>query len=106
MFLDNLSTSILQLCDEKNLTYESASEQCKLSARYFGDIARGQTAPTILTLEKLCSGLNVTPNDLLLSADMRKEIAMQQFLLVSRTYCTYCPYASEYRMHLNLLKSM
>ena len=53
MFLDNLSTSILKLCDTQKLSYEAASERCDLSSRYFGDIARGKTAPTILTLEKL-----------------------------------------------------
>ena len=29
-----------------------------LSSRYFADIARGKTAPTILTLEKLCVGFD------------------------------------------------
>ena len=53
MFLDNLSTSVLKLCDTQKLSYEAASERCDLSSRYFGDIARGKTAPTILTLEKL-----------------------------------------------------
>ena len=51
MFLDNLSTSVLRLCDTRKLSYEVASERCDLSSRYFGDIARGKTAPTILTLE-------------------------------------------------------
>ena len=63
MFLDNLSTSILKLCDTRRLSYEAASERCDLSSRYFGDIARGKTAPTILTLEKLCVGFALTPND-------------------------------------------
>ena len=45
MFLDNLSTSILKLCDTRRLSYEAASERCDLSSRYFGDIARGKTAP-------------------------------------------------------------
>lgn len=67
MFLDNLSTSVLRLCDTQKLSYEAASERCDLSSRYFGDIARGKTAPTILTLEKLCVGFDLTPNDLLIS---------------------------------------
>ena len=66
MFLDNLSTSVLKLCDTQKLSYEAASERCDLSSRYFGDIARGKTAPTILTLEKLCVGFELTPNDLLI----------------------------------------
>ena len=51
MFLDNLSTSVLKLCDTQKLSYEAASERCDLSSRYFGDIARGKTAPTIMTLD-------------------------------------------------------
>ena len=70
MFLDNLSTSILKLCDTRRLSYEAASERCDLSSRYFGDIARGKTAPTILTLEKLCVGFEPTPNDLLIPSEV------------------------------------
>ena len=66
MFLDNLSASVLTLCDEKRLTYEAASERCNLSTRYFGDIARRKTAPSVVTLEKLCIGFDTTPNRLLL----------------------------------------
>lgn len=70
MFLANLSASVLKLCDSRKLSYEAASEQCNLSARYFGDIARGKTAPTILTLEKLCMGFELTPNDLLIPSEI------------------------------------
>ena len=66
MFSDNLSLSVLRLCDARKLSYEAASELCQLSPRYFGSVARGQTAPTITTLEKLCVGFELTPNDLLL----------------------------------------
>lgn len=66
MFLENLSTAVLKICDRRNLSYEVASAQCDLSTRYFGEIARGKTAPTIKTLEKLCIGFGITPNDLLI----------------------------------------
>lgn len=73
MFLDNLSTSVLKLCDTQKLSYEVASERCDLSSRYFGDIARGKTAPTILTLEKLCVGFELTPNDLLIPSEIWRD---------------------------------
>ena len=66
MFSDNLRISILRLCEQQSLTYESAAEHCGISSRSFSNIVRGQTAPTIETLEKLCIGLNTTPNELLL----------------------------------------
>ena len=87
MFLDNLSTSILRLCDARNLSYEAASECCDLSSRYFGDIARGKTAPTILTLEKLCVGFELTPNDLLVPAESWHEISFRKPMPVTAIRC-------------------
>ena len=78
MFLENLSANVLQLCDFYHLSYERASERCNLSERYFGSIARGKTAPTILTLEKLCTGFDLTPNDLLIASAMQQELAYRQ----------------------------
>ena len=66
MFSANLSSSILRLCGMYKLSYEAASERCELSPRYFAQIARGKTSPSILTLEKLCIGFERTPNDLLI----------------------------------------
>lgn len=65
MFSKKLSSALLNLCDSRELSYETASELCNMSSRYFGSIARGQTAPSINTLEKICLGLEQTPNDLL-----------------------------------------
>ena len=87
MFLDNLSTSVLRRCDQDRLSYEAASELCDLSSRYFGDIARGKTAPTILTLEKLCNGFQCTPNELLLSSQLPPEITFRLPRLVQQIRC-------------------
>lgn len=87
MFLDNLSTSVLRLCDTRKLSYEAASERCDLSSRYFGDIARGKTAPTILTLEKLCVGFELTPNDLLIPSAIRKEMSFRTPMPVTQIRC-------------------
>lgn len=92
MFLDNLSTSVLKLCDTFKLSYEAASEQCNLSSRYFGDIARGKTAPSILTLEKLCVGFDLTPNDLLIPSAIRRKITFREPLAVTHLLCTHCQY--------------
>lgn len=92
MFLDNLSSSVLKLCDSRNLTYEAASEQCNLSARYFGDIARGKTAPTVLTLEKLCVGFDMTPNDLLIPSTICQEMTFRDPLTVTNVLCLNCSF--------------
>ena len=85
--LDNLSTSVLRLCDTQKLSYEAASERCDLSSRYFGDIARGKTAPTILTLEKLCVGFDLTPNDLLISTAIWREMSFRTPMPVMQIRC-------------------
>lgn len=87
MFLDNLSTSVLQLCDARKLSYEAASERCGLSSRYFGDIARGKTAPTVPTLEKLCAGFELTPNDLLIPSPVWRETAFRTPMPVTHIRC-------------------
>ena len=87
MFLDNLSTSVLQLCDARKLSYEAASERCGLSSRYFGDIARGKTAPTVPTLEKLCVGFELTPNDLLIPSPVWGETAFRTPMPVTHIRC-------------------
>lgn len=92
MFLANLSTSVLRLCDSRKLSYEAASERCDLSSRYFADIARGKTAPTILTLEKLCAGFDLTPNDLLIPAEIWREIAFRRSMPVTQIRCSHIAY--------------
>ena len=87
MFLDNLSANVLQLCDFYHLSYERGAERCAISSRYFGSIVRGKTAPTIVTLEKLCTGFDLTPNDLLISSALQQELAYRQPLPVTQIRC-------------------
>ena len=64
-FPPKLSESFLCICGSQQLSYGTSSELCVLRPRDFGSIARGQTAPSINTLEKICVGLHRTPNELL-----------------------------------------
>lgn len=76
MFSDNLSISLLQLCDSYDLSYEAASALCDLSPGQFGSLVRGNANPKLHTLEKLCVGFKVTPNDLLGLCFGERSIAM------------------------------
>ena len=78
MFLENLSQSLLYICDTNHLSYEAASERCGLSSRHFGDIVRRQVTPSVATLEKLCFAFEITPNALLGVSDSGQVL-------------TYCP---------------
>ncbi len=53
MFSKDLSTSILQLCRSRDLSYEKAAELCGLSPRYFGSVARGQTNASVIIFAKM-----------------------------------------------------
>lgn len=92
MFSKNLSTSILQLCSSRDLSYEEAAERCDLSPRYFGSIARGQTNVSLSTFEKLCKGFELTPNELLMIPPLADFRIPMTFIcgLDSRTICTHC----------------
>ena len=87
MFSKKLSSSVLSICDSGDLSYEAAAELCDLSSRYFGDIARGKTAPTILTLEKLCVGFDLTPNDFLIPSDIWREMSFRKPMSVAQIRC-------------------
>lgn len=95
IFIDNLSSSILRLCNELDLSYEKGAELCGLSERYFGKIVRRKTAPTLLTLEKLCVGFKVRPDELLLPAGGKDRMVVSQTLCLDCTdgLCEYalCP---------------
>ena len=84
MFLDNLSTALLRICGEKDLTYETAAERCGLSSRYFGSITRRRTAPSLDTLEKICVGFQKAPNELLLLS-VEQELSYRQPMVVCET---------------------
>jgi transcriptional regulator with XRE-family HTH domain len=77
MFLETLSFTVLKLCDAYGWSYETAAEHCNLSSRYLGDIARGRTAPTIHTLEKLCIGFQISPNNLLVTQAALQELSFR-----------------------------
>lgn len=82
MFSRNLSSALIRLCDTRNYSYETAAELCRLSSRYFGSIVRGQTSPTVTTLEKLCIGFDSTPNDLLGITTTEEELSFRIPMLV------------------------
>ena len=96
MFSKNLSLTILQLCSSRDLSYEKAAELCGLSPRYFGSVARGQTNASIITLEKLCKGLELTPNELLRVlplSDPRLPMSVVESRFVCGLGCyPVCPY--------------
>ena len=108
MFSDNLSEHILQILSSKELSYESAAELCDMSPRHLGNIVRRCTVPSVAMLEKICRGLNATPNGLLLPGPAHSEPGPRPLRLLAvqavrgingficRPLCPGCEIRSEY----------
>ena len=77
MFSDALSTAVLLLCEIHHLSYEAAAELCGISPRSYGSIARREASPTILGLEKLCNGFQLTPKDLLVNPVLQQQLCFR-----------------------------
>ncbi len=104
MFSKELSTKILKLIDERNMTLEALSEASGLSRRFINNVTSEKQVPTLNSLEKLCSALEVEPNDLLInekSLDHERSIAMfvdtvycnnQKSPLIFTPICPHCNY--------------
>ena len=65
MFLDNLSVSLLKICDTEHLSYEKASERCSCCSKHFANIIYRRSAPSLTVFEQICLGFHETPNHLL-----------------------------------------
>lgn len=69
MFNKNLSANLLRICEERGLSEAAVADMCEISLRYFNKIICNKTNPSITTLEKLCTGLNASPQELLLKQE-------------------------------------
>ena len=91
MFSDHLSENILRILDIKKWTYEIAAEFCDISPRNMGNIVWKKVQPKLFTIEKLCKGLHVTPNELLLSEQRPGKFTMARAVRGARAYYPVCP---------------
>lgn len=65
MFLDNLSASLLQICDAEHLSYEKAAERCDCSSKHFANMVCRRSYPSLKVFEHICTGFHKSPNRLL-----------------------------------------
>ena len=71
MFTKELSLQMLKVIDHRKLTLEKVSEATGLSRKFIGNIINGKQVPTLDSFEKICSALELEPNDLLLNEKSR-----------------------------------
>ena len=92
MFSKNLSIALLKIMDQKNLSQESLAEICDLSPRFVGNIIRQKQSIGLDSFEKICSSLELDPNDLLLKDNDTKAIPVKSILYIDETlFFPICP---------------
>lgn len=90
MFSEKLSASLQRILELRKLNYETASELCDMSSKHFGNIARGDSSPTIEFFEKLCAGLDKTPNELL-GYPSDEQLSFRHPKSIKKAYCFHLP---------------
>lgn len=65
MLEKRLARNLRKIRQENKWSQETAAELCDISERYWGKLERGQAAATIVVLEKLERGLQVSAAELL-----------------------------------------
>lgn len=61
---NTLGKRLKQIRSDMGLSQEELAYRCNMQASHIGQIERGQKNPTLETLEKLASGLNITVSEL------------------------------------------
>lgn len=70
---NTLGKRLKQIRSDMGLSQEELAYRCSMQASHIGQIERGQKSPTLDTLEKLASGLNITVSEL---TDYSKDITV------------------------------
>lgn len=55
---------VLELRTQRGYTQEQLSYQCDINRTYMGAIERGEKTPSLITIEKLAKGLNISLKEL------------------------------------------
>ena len=79
--LVNLGRRVRMLRVNKSMTQDELAEQSGLSTKYIGELERGQSNPTLLTIDKIATALDVEmadpfeiKSDALSVQELRREI--------------------------------
>lgn len=116
MFTKELAKNLLQIIDERNMTLEGLANVSNLSSKFIGNIASEKQSLTLDSFEKICSALELEPNDLLLNEKSKtffksKPMAVVKILKrqntelhIYRPICPSCdkPLASEWQSYCDV----
>lgn len=65
--LHSIGNNLFRVRKTKGLTQAEVAEKAELSDRTYADIERGSVTMRVDSLLKICSALNITPDDVLVS---------------------------------------
>ncbi|MBE6755909.1 MAG: helix-turn-helix transcriptional regulator [Ruminococcaceae bacterium] len=65
--LHSIGNNLFRVRKTKGLTQAEVAEKAELSDRTYADIERGSVTMRVDSLLKICSALNITPDDILVS---------------------------------------
>jgi transcriptional regulator with XRE-family HTH domain len=69
-----LGRKIRTLRDALGMTQEKLAEEVNISLKHFGEIERGRSNPTLITIVSLANALHVTPAELMAAVDEREPL--------------------------------
>ncbi len=78
---NTLGKRLKKIRSDMGLSQEELAYHCGMQASHIGQIERGQKSPTLDTLEKLASGLNITVSEL---TDYSKDITITHDEVVNK----------------------
>ena len=77
-----------ELRKEKDITQEQLAEKAELSNVYISHIENSRSIPSLETLMKLCSALDITPDEVLLGTKQDMENYLQSDIQKKLILCT------------------
>lgn len=86
MFTKEFAAKLLKIIDERNLTIESVADLSKLSSRFISNLINEKQKPTLESFEKICSALQLEPNELLLN-EKSKQPEKSKPMAVTKIFC-------------------
>lgn len=102
MFKNNLSSALLNLLEEKNISQERLARESNITLRQISNIINRHSNLNISSLEKLCVALDITPNDLLLPKNTEIGTAAKEVVEIRyhsgnahKKYSPVCPHCDK-----------
>jgi transcriptional regulator with XRE-family HTH domain len=85
--VSSFGTAVRQLRERRGWSQEALAERADLNRSYVGELERGQAIPSLLTLEKLASALNLTLANLLAHTEQIAQTRLVRGLELTAIAC-------------------